>query len=57
VLSAPGIGNTGTVELLFTTEPWLRFDWLGTGETDPGAVATFGGFRGHDRVIYWQEQR
>lgn len=57
LLSAPGAGNTGTLELLFNTELWLRFDWLGTGETNPSAVATFGGFRGHDRVIYWQEQR
>lgn len=57
MLSAPGLGNTGTVELSLDVENWLTFDWLGSGEVEPTATATFGGFRGHDRVIYWREQR
>lgn len=56
-LSAPGTGNTGTVDLTFDAESWLKFDWLGSGDENPTATATFGGFRGHDRIIYWQEQR
>ena len=56
-LSAPGAGNTGTVDLTFDTDDWLKFDWLGGGDENPEATATFGGFRGHDRIIYWQEQR
>lgn len=56
-LSAPGVGNSGTVDLTWQTDAWLRFDWQGTGAVNPQATATFGGFRGHDRIIYWQEQR
>lgn len=56
-LSAPGSGNTGTVELIYSAPNWLLYDWFGTGDSSPQATATFGGFRGHDRVLYWQEQR
>jgi len=35
---------------------WLEFDGLGTGDQDPEGPATFGRFRGHDRIIYWSEQ-
>jgi len=57
--SAAGSGNTGssgiTVDL--TTLPWLQFDWDGDGDIEghPGASATFGQYRGHDRIIYWRE--
>lgn len=41
--------------------PWLQFAWSangkGPGETTlPGQNATFGIFRGNDRVIYWRER-
>jgi len=58
LLSAPnpsGIGET-TVEL--EVAPWLKFDWdgnLATAQQNPAAVATFGRYRGNDRIIFWQE--
>jgi Family of unknown function (DUF6701) len=41
--------------------PWLRFDWNQNGDHDddgqlPTATVSFGNYRGHDRIIYWQEQ-
>lgn len=62
ILSAPGVGNTGaiTVDVDLTTHPWLRFDWDGDGMNDddpPQASGVFGRYRGHDRIIYWSEQR
>jgi len=38
-------------------EDWLKFEWggYGTGYIDPSATATFGTYRGHDRIIYWRE--
>jgi hypothetical protein len=59
--SAPGAGNTGSfqVDIDLTNYPWLRFDWNDDGDfTDtvlPTATFSFGSYRGHDRIIYWQE--
>ncbi len=55
LLSPPGTGNEGIVEVQLSVPAWLQFDWLGAGDTDPGADATFGRFRGHDRIIFWQQ--
>ena len=62
ILPAPGVGNTGTitVDVDLTTHPWLRFDWDADGMNDddpPQASGVFGRYRGHDRIIYWSEQR
>ncbi len=56
VLTAPGEGNAGQVDLVFDVDSWLEFDWDGTGSRDPRGQATFGRYRGHDRIIYWREQ-
>lgn len=60
--SAPGMGNTGAidVDIDLTNYPWLRFDWNqdsdnGNDNYVPQSSATFGSYRGHDRVIFWQE--
>ncbi len=55
-LTAPGEGNAGQVDLVFDVDSWLEFDWQGSGRRDPYGQATFGRYRGHDRVIYWREQ-
>lgn len=58
-LAAPGIGNSGEVNLSFdlSTQPWLQFDWDGDASLDnPSATAGFGRYRGSDRVIYWRER-
>lgn len=55
-LEAPGAGNTGQIEVLYNTYDWLKFDWDNNGTfDDPTAIATFGQFRGNDRIIYWRE--
>ena len=58
-LSAPGNGNEGSVGVTLNTTawPWLQFDWNGDGilDTSTSATASFGTYRGSDRVIYWQE--
>ena len=59
--TAPGTGNMGeiNVDVNLTLYPWLRFDWDQDGDHSdsalPTATFTFGSYRGHDRIIYWQE--
>ena len=59
--SAPGAGNTGAfnTQIDLTDRLWLSFDWDNDGNyneiTLKPANYTFGSYRGHDRVIYWQE--
>lgn len=51
-------GSTGTDTLIWGgLKDWQRDDLDGDGTLDdPTATATFGVYRGHDRVIYWQER-
>ncbi len=59
--SAPGANNGGTfgVDIDMSSMLWLRWDWDQDGDaTDvvlPTAGISFGRYRGHDRVIYWNE--
>lgn len=66
---APGLGASGEISFQLSDRdntassgigslPWLLFDWDGDGrfDDDPGVrKASFGRYRGHDRVIFWQE--
>jgi MSHA biogenesis protein MshQ len=56
-LTAPGSGKQGEIGVLYDSYDWLKYDWDNDGEYDdnPTAVATFGVFRGNDRVISWRE--
>lgn len=58
ILDAPGTGNTGEIGVTYDAFPWLRYNWQ-TTTTDysdnPSAIATFGIYRGNDRIIHWQE--
>ena len=60
-LAAPGDNHSGSIalEVDLTTLPWLRFNWDGSVdgslEDAPVSAATFGQYRGHDRIIYWRE--
>lgn len=55
-LTAPGNGNDGSVRVTVGTDPWLEYDWDGDGAPqDPSARATFGIYRGDDRLIYRRE--
>ena len=57
--SKPGSGNTGNVniDVDISSHPWLLFDWDQDGslESHPEVRASFGQYRGHDRIIYWRE--
>ncbi len=47
----------GSVNVEYLTPDWLKFDWNGDGvyDNNANAVATFGRYRGNDRIIYWRE--
>jgi hypothetical protein len=62
ILSSPGLNNQGAVNFQYTAPSWLQYDWQNSDNNfdgpytdNPSAVATFGVFRGNDRVIYWRE--
>ncbi|WP_336368429.1 DUF6701 domain-containing protein [Marinobacter sp. C2H3] len=49
-------GTPGTDTLVWNVDAWLQDDWDGNGTLEnPSAIATFGVYRGNDRVIYWRE--
>ncbi|MFT4925666.1 MAG: MSHA biogenesis protein MshQ [Phenylobacterium sp.] len=56
-LAAPGSPNKGQVRITYDVPDWLGFDWNGINvlTSDPTTIATFGQYRGNDRVIYWRE--
>ena len=56
--SAPGNDNEGNVDIRFSVADFLRFDWdsdITTVESDPVNTASFGSYRGNDRIIYRRE--
>jgi MSHA biogenesis protein MshQ len=56
ILSAPGENNTGNVGVTFAVPDWLQGDYDDDGTLEnPSALATFGVYRGNDRIIYWRE--
>ena len=55
LLSAPGIGNDGSVDVKLDVPAYLEFDWSAAGATDPIGTAQFGRYRGNDRIIFWKE--
>ncbi len=54
-LTAPGFGNPGSVDITLDVESWLEANWGSGAAEDPEATATFGVYRGHDRIIFWRE--
>ncbi|QSP96038.1 hypothetical protein LPB19_06525 [Marinobacter salinisoli] len=56
-LSLQPNGSQGTDVLAWDVSAWFEDDWNGDGVLeDPVGLATFGVYRGHDRVIFWQER-
>ena len=55
-LKAPGAGFTGNVDVTGIVDSWLQYDWKGAGKENPVGRATFGIYRGDDRIIYWRER-
>ena len=56
-LASPGAGNQGVIGVSYDTYDWLRYDWDNNGSLtkDPTATATFGMYRGDDRLLHWRE--
>ena len=59
-ITAPGAENVGEMGVTYSSFDWLKFDWdISDADTTPNqnptAVATFGLFRGNDRIISWRE--
>jgi len=56
-LLAPGANNTGDIGVTLVSPIWLQYDWDGDGnhDNDPFGTASFGLYRGDDRIIYWRE--
>ena len=56
-LKTPGQNFTGDISVSLTSPAWLQYDWDGDGnhDNDPTGIATFGLYRGDDRIIYWRE--
>ena len=58
LLGKPTDGSKGQIRLTYNTVPvWLMYDWDGNGTylEVPSGIATFGIFRGNDRIIYQRE--
>lgn len=53
-LSAPGAGNSGSVDLTLNVPAWLEYNWTGVAG-DPISRATFGLHRKSDQFIYQRE--
>jgi MSHA biogenesis protein MshQ len=51
----PGANNTGYVDMSISSPSWLKFNWNGTGDTNPSARATFGIYKGNKKIIYLRE--
>ncbi|KPQ28011.1 MAG: MSHA biogenesis protein MshQ [Marinobacter excellens HL-55] len=50
------VGTQGTDLLTWDVPKWLEDDWGNEGALRaPSATATFGVYRGNDRIIYWRE--
>jgi hypothetical protein len=61
ILTAPGAGNQGTIHVQYDAYPWLEYNWGWNGidekilNEDPSATATFGLFRGNDKIVHIRE--
>ncbi|WP_113907029.1 DUF11 domain-containing protein [Aliidiomarina celeris] len=56
------LGDDNLSTLSSTDQPWLKFNWSYTPATlgafdNPRAFASFGQYRGNDRIIFWLELR
>jgi len=52
-LKAPGSGNSGSMNVTATVPNWLKYNWTGSGITNPSARATFGIYK--TPIIYIRE--
>lgn len=52
---APGLGNTGSMDIKAFVPNYLKFKWNGVTDEDPVARASFGFYKGSSNVIYIRE--
>lgn len=52
-LKAPG--KTGSLAINAAVAAWLQFNWQGSGNVNPAAVASFGLYKGNSKQIYLRE--
>ncbi|MDO9215076.1 MAG: hypothetical protein Q7U23_14745 [Methylococcales bacterium] len=52
---ATGVGNAGYLDVIATIPTYLQFNWRGLGNANPTARATFGIYKGNDKIIYFRE--
>ena len=57
LLQAPGENNTGNISITYDSFDWLKYDWDNDGALDnnPSAEATFGIYKGDERLLHWRE--
>lgn len=59
ISAGPGTGNTGYIDITtkLDTLSWLNYDWNANSSHDncPTAKATFGIYKGNDKIIYLRE--
>jgi MSHA biogenesis protein MshQ len=58
IFAAAGEDNTGYIDISaeLAAKPWLQFDWNGDGIiTNPTGRASFGLFKGNDKIIFRRE--
>lgn len=56
MLKAPGAEKQGAFIVTYDIFDWLKYDWDNNGiYINPSATATFGIYRGNDRIIYSRE--
>ena len=53
-MSAPG--SPGYADVILNVPPWLEYPWQTAGPADPRARATFGIYKGQNRIIYRRER-
>lgn len=54
-LKATGLGNAGALDVTADVADYLKFNWRGLGNANPTARASFGLYRGDNKVIYSRE--
>ncbi len=61
-IQLPTAANQGSVRVIYNIADWLKYDWAydedgidGAFDDNPSAIASFGIYRGNDRIIYYRE--
>lgn len=54
-LTAPGPGGEGSVVVTPQVPDWLTYDWKGDGFENPSGLATFGIYKGNEKIIFRRE--